>query len=66
VGAGRGAAVARRAGLAVAVAARRHGRAADRHQARHRRLQRRRVPALPAVAAATSRSCGSCARTCEP
>ena len=51
VGGRRGAAAARRAGRQLAGAPRDHGRADDRRQVRHRRLERRAVPPVPARAA---------------
>ena len=61
VGGRRGAAAARRAGGQLAGAPRDHGRADDRRQVRHRRVQRCAVPPVPAARCATTRCCGTCA-----
>ena len=61
LGAGRGAAPARRARRELAGPARGDGRADDRHQVRHRRLERLDVPAQPAADCATTRCSGTCA-----
>ncbi len=61
----RGAAPARRAGRQLAGPARGDGRADDRRQVRHRRVQRLDVPALTAAASSTTHSSGTCARSCD-
>ena len=62
LGARRGAAAARRAGRELAGPPRRDGRADDRRQVRHRRLERRDVPPLAAAGAVLPAALGAAQR----